>query len=632
MRLVWLELNGYRRFERAKINLDAPVIALVGPNEAGKSTLLKALVSLDNDAAFDIRDFTRGMTPQNTVLQATFLLDGYERDALRRKVPDAYDVRWYRVSKDVDGELHHETIPKIEWTGETAVDARKSLTRLRQLRWADDLPQNIIDQIDAALSRIPVSGHSRTYSEEELADFRRLNAQLEELQDKNSPATLEHAIVNLGVMIVDEDRERPQVTALNFLEGCVPSILEFSASDRTLNTSYELTDRGTWTDGLQNLAQLADLELNDLVDAIHDNRPEVREDIISNATSKLNRILAERWSQSNLRVHLDVQGSRLEIFVATDGGKLHRLAERSDGLRIYLALIAFLGNNEQSIPPILTLDEAESHLHWDAQADLINLLYHQDIVSQVIYSTHSPGCLPHDLGCGVRSIAPTGSDRSKVTNWIWENEAGYRPLLHHMGASTAALTPHRFAVATEGVSDFILLPALLRAALELDSLPYQIVPGIAQLSRDGFRTIDSESDTTVYLTDGDASGTKLEQKANEAGIPEQRIRSLPDGNVLEDLICDVTLIAAIEEELRRSGQEFQLPSDVPEHGCWAFIEQWFRDEDVKMPSKRAIASRVLELVARRSDCEAMPLLEERYRSVLIDLHDFFVTALGTEDD
>ncbi len=30
----------FRRFESARVNLDASVIALVGPNEAGKSTLL----------------------------------------------------------------------------------------------------------------------------------------------------------------------------------------------------------------------------------------------------------------------------------------------------------------------------------------------------------------------------------------------------------------------------------------------------------------------------------------------------------------------------------------------------------------------------------------------------------------
>ena len=46
MRLVWLNLRHFRRFQDARVNLDAPVIALVGPNEAGKSTLLEAIVAV----------------------------------------------------------------------------------------------------------------------------------------------------------------------------------------------------------------------------------------------------------------------------------------------------------------------------------------------------------------------------------------------------------------------------------------------------------------------------------------------------------------------------------------------------------------------------------------------------------
>ena len=79
---------------------------------------------------------------------------------------------------------------------------------------------------------------------------------------------------------------------------------------------------------------------------------------------------------------------------------MYRWEERSDGLRTYLALIAFLSSKDLSTPPVLVFDEAESHLHWDAQADLINVLYDQNMASQIVYSTHSPGCLRMILGMG----------------------------------------------------------------------------------------------------------------------------------------------------------------------------------------------------------------------------------------
>ena len=313
--------------------------------------------------------------------------------------------------------------------------------------------------------------------------------------------------------------------------------------------------------------------------------------------------------------------------MASDGGSLHRLAERSDGLRTYLALIAFLENRSPTTPPILLFDEAENHLHWDAQADLINVLYGQNMAPQVIYSTHSPGCLPHDLGHSVRAIVPTAPDRSKVTNWIWETDAGFRPMLIHMGASTAALTPHRYAVGTEGVADFILLPSLIRAAIDEESLPYQVVPGVAQLSRDGLRSIDAESDTLVYLTDGDEGGKDLARRLRKAGIPSERVVSLPEGVVLEDLTSSEILVAAIREELRRSGIGSDEELILPDKGRSAYLDNWYRRKGVDPPSKRAIASRILELSARHPQSEARPLVAARYRSTQKRLHDRFLKAL-----
>ena len=350
--------------------------------------------------------------------------------------------------------------------------------------------------------------------------------------------------------------------------------------------------------------------------------------MILNANARLTDTFAVRWSQSKLSVHLAVQGDQLEIFVKTDGGNLHRLEQRSDGLRTYLALVAFLDNKSLNVPPILVFDEAENHLHWDAQADLIKVLYEQEMVSQVVYSTHSPGCLPHDLGHGVRALVPAAPDRSNVENWIWKDAAGFRPLLIHMGASTAALTPHRYALVTEGPSDFILLPSLIRAATGEESLPYQIVPGLAQLSRAGLRGVDFESDTILYLTDGDDGGKDLKRLLKSADTPETRIFSLPQGMTLEDLVSAPTLVAAIREELRRSGHEFDDDMSLPASGRSTYLASLYKQLGVD-PGKRAPACRILELTARQPlQEEAYPLLENAHRTTLRRLHESFLKVFG----
>ena len=631
MRLVWLRLRRFRRFEDVRVNLDAPVIAVVGPNEAGKSTLLDALVALGRSGEFDRRDITRDLPPKGRVLEATFLLDEDDREALSNAVPEATNVRWYRVWRNTSGTQYHETIPAVPWTGAAAERTRRSLIKLKGLKWAQSIDIDLLERLDAAISLFPESDSPREYGEDELHEIERLSDDLASATTQNPPATLGKVRENIVQFIASERMTRPDDKALKILDSRQPEILEFSESERTIHTNYDLENPSTWTNGVRNLARLAQFELQQLADAASGDLPELREDILRKANQRLNEVFAVHWSQAKLTVHLNVQGITLEIFVASDSGSLYRLEDRSDGLRTYLALIAFLDIKNLEIPPILVFDEAEGHLHWDAQADLINVLYAQDMASQVVYSTHSPGCLPHDLGHGMRAVIPTDSDRSKVENWIWASAAGFRPILTHMGASSAALTPHRYAVATEGIADFVLLPSLLREATGEDSLPYQVVPGLAQLSQDGLRAIDSESDAMVYLTDGDPGGQALLRWLRREGIPAARSFSLPRGIALEDLVSAETLTAAVEEELRRSDNQPTAPLALPATGRASYLNKWCEEKGVKPPQKRAVACRVLELTARNPQHDQRaPLLEERFRLTLSELHHSFLTAFSAQ--
>ena len=257
----------------------------------------------------------------------------------------------------------------------------------------------------------------------------------------------------------------------------------------------------------------------------------------------------------------------------------------------------------------------------DAQADLVNLFHHiQERVSQIIYSTHSPGCLPHDLGHGVRAVVADDQrpDRSSVENWIWESEAGYRPLLLRMGVSAAALTPHRFAVMTEGVADFILLPSLLREAAGKDVLEYQVVPGIANSSAQTMREARYESDDMAYLLDGDDGGKYHIKRIKQAGVDQHFILSLPSGVTLEDLIDSTILREAIQKELHRSGHKLQAP-DLPDSSRSKALEEWCSENNIAPPSKRAVASRVLEVWSEKRMTRESELLEDKHKTALHDI-------------
>ena len=56
LRLISVQVSGYRRLAEAKVNLASKIIAVVGPNEAGKTSLLEVLARLDSSEAVPALD------------------------------------------------------------------------------------------------------------------------------------------------------------------------------------------------------------------------------------------------------------------------------------------------------------------------------------------------------------------------------------------------------------------------------------------------------------------------------------------------------------------------------------------------------------------------------------------------
>jgi predicted ATP-dependent endonuclease of OLD family len=324
----------------------------------------------------------------------------------------------------------------------------------------------------------------------------------------------------------------------------------------------------------------------------------------------------------------------LKLLVEEPGFRFSSIAERSDGLRQFLALLAFAHVERSDEDAILLIDEAETHLHYDAQADLVQMLAKQEIVSKVIYSTHSIGCLPEDLGTGVRfvdMISP-GSSTSTIRNWFWESDRpGFSPLLFGMGASTLAFIPVRNAVATEGISDSILWPTLLREAADRSHLDFQVVPGISEATLPEITQLDREAPRTVYLVDSDKSGNALRNQLKGAGIPNQRIFSIPDtkkqGLEIEDLIDPEVYLEAVNAELNRSnnlGVSFPA-SALPTAGRPKAVKDWCQANKLSTPKKRAVAYRIIERAAERR------ILAKVYSRPLERLYAKIIRVLSSQD-
>lgn len=351
--------------------------------------------------------------------------------------------------------------------------------------------------------------------------------------------------------------------------------------------------------------------------------------LIERANNRLSTIFAGFWFQSGVTVRLRIDGAVLHLFVGSTETSYASIAERSDGLRQFVALLAFTTLEQAGqAPPVLLIDEAEVHLHYDAQADLVQMLARQEVASKIIYTTHSAGCLPEDLGTGVRLVEPDSPTISTIRNAFWEDERpGFTPLLYGMGASTLAFVSLRYALAVEGMADVILLPTLLREATDLSHLGFQVVPGLSRSNEHGIGLLERGAPRTAYLVDADSGGNEIRRKLRRAGVPDNRIFRLLNGEsqnvVVEDLVDPKVYVDAVNRELYRShGDSMSFPSDeLTDVGRPEVVKAWCESRGIGAPNKRAVAYHIVETRSSSS------VASEDYHDSLQQLHTEIVAVL-----
>ncbi len=638
MQLISAAIHGYKRFaHKSTINLDGKLIAVIGPNEAGKSSILKGLLHLNHHDAF-IREgisqeLTRGLTfsDDHRVLQATFLLEQADIEAVAH-IEDTSKLRWLVVYKTVKGSYTADCLPN---------PTRDLRHRKRMVRALQDVLEPIGSteiKVGAQSNEDPVPMVNKLISE--------LNVEAEKLPrsvvaDIGSIAAmflssglaakiepLETLAQELNQLAVDE-ATTPSFEAMQILFKRRPRFLFFDEEARGLKSDYDLNTIGDKPPtALANLMRIANLNLNTLKRALSAGDQGQVETVIDAANERLRVVFSTSWGQSDITVRLRVSGTVLYILVRDAGTPYVAIAERSDGLRQYVSLLAFASLEKAEQAPILLIDEAETHLHYDAQADLIQMFARQEVATKVIYSTHSVGCLPEDLGTGVRLVEANEPASSTIRNWFWEtDEPGFSPMLFGIGAKTLAFMPVRYALITEGPTDIILLPSMFREATGRLSVGFQIVPGLSVADETDIGILENGAPRTAYLVDADKGGGELRRQLEHAGIPKERIFSLPDegkeGLVLEDFIETELYLAAINEELRRShGEAFSMSvGELPVAGRPNAVYQWCKNKSIKPPNKRSVAYRVIERKSQR-------LLSDNYQAQIKQLYDSIESALA----
>lgn len=620
MRLTAATFSGFGRLADAHVNLDHKVVAIVGPNEAGKTTLLKALAYIDNGESLSVAQRSRWVTgdvaDDHVVVRVQYKLNEDDQAATNHlDLNDKPTDLWLSRTAG-GGDIRIEVVPAPRKRLATVADAleavRTAATRaaLADLEPAepderdegetpDERRASFASRLRAALD--PLATGDDTADVAQQASTLDPASWIAEFHEHGLGGDVRAALEQVQAWI---DRPEPAAQAIQVLYNRAPEILLFSEGDRLLASSYELTAETVASPppALRNVCTMAELSLDELWKTINNGNEGARETLIEVANQTLQTRFSQVWNQSNISAHLKINSTSLEIRIKQDGRTITQFHERSAGVQMFVALVAFLTVKGQTVPPILLIDEAETHLHIDAQADLVNEFMTQTRAAKIIYTTHSPACLPPDLGTNIRAVVPDpeNGQRSLIDGSFWTEGTGYSPLMLAMGAGAAAFSTARKVVLAEGASEMLMLPSLIKKAIEVDDLDYQVAPGLSEAPVSMYPELDLEGARVAFLVDGDKGGKDLHDALVQAGVPEARIVTL--GALTLENLLDPEAYTHVVVELINEAAGAGLVSvddlpDLPDDGTsmWPkVLAEWAENNGHPLPGKRVVASRLVE--------------------------------------
>lgn len=625
MRLVKIEFNGYKRLAKAECNVEGRTVAFIGPNEAGKSSVLQGLSWLTGDgAALPQSAYSRRRPPMpaEAVVRAHYRLEPADFEALKSVAMDAdgslgpNSLTGFRFSRTVEG----RALSGIDTTLRRNSKPFEALAAaIRSTRPALDALRNVlvdeeVEPIERVLASLDNDTDAASADAERITgSLEALRSQIDALDFESAPlgkhrtleSRLERLVSAASAAATAAALPEPEEAIRAALLKRVPKFLLYSDDDRSLLPNYNLAEekvRNSPPAPLRNLLSVAGTSAIKIWEAIEGGDAARLLTLERKINATLQARVQPMWTQSELTVELKInEGGLLGVNIVeldSPDYTITPIAERSDGLRAFLGLVCFLIAAELDIPPVLLVDEAERNLHYDAQADLVRVLTKDLIVSKVLYTTHSPGCLPLDLGTGIRVVSRDPDDGlvSVLLNNFWtDTEPGFSRLLFAMGAEVAAFSAFRRAVLAEGVSEMMLLPTLIRNATGGSELDFQVAFGLSNMSAPS--ALGSVALRTTFLVDGDESGKTKSAQLEAAGVPASHIFALPKNKAIEDLVDRSTYLDAVDEFLLdRDGQRLNRGKLAPGVTIARAVDDYCRAEPLigRPVSHKVVAFRLAE--------------------------------------
>lgn len=648
MKLEQFKVQNFRSVVDSNVIKVSDVTALIGPNEAGKSSILQALASISMDANYQLFDLTelngilkkfidRDLASKDIeIIWANFALSTADKEKLNSLIPppEGTDQTHFEVSKYFD-EFYKVVVNGNEYRIPSRTVTNRTLTVIKtQLQQLEEKgkghltrgPNNqFAPQFNTAMQKVSSLKTNLTSFEEsqgliqDLVDTIKLGLDEPFKKDITSSLQAIDSSIKEGYPVTPIERGLHE-----FLLDHMPRTVYFKTYERLEDdvSIKELKEKPELHSTFTRFLTLAEIKL-DALERITDEK--IRQVYLQTGCGKASRLLRDAWKQEVLDVELRYSSERLMVFTKNSKAieTLLPPSAGSEGFQWYLGFYINFGaaTNAEYRNAILLLDDPGVFLHPKGHKDLLALFdgYLQYNVT-TIYTTHLPFLIPRDHLDRLRLVIKESETQSRVIEKFYataDKDILY-PLRAALGITLSdSLFVGEKTIVAEGISDRILIYGMLdemkkrklKPIVDLEKL--EILAGSGARGAKGYAILlQIENLPYVAVLDNDPEGRSSKLDFVKDGISEDRIvilskssrqskidfdiEDLFTADIYADAFCNVH---GTKIKIEKSDILKKLNSDTK--FCNAAKELLKESKVIYDIDKQAIAYEILKIISKK---------------------------------
>ncbi|MFY4816269.1 ATP-dependent nuclease [Haloarcula sp. AONF1] len=616
-----IRVQNYRSIKDTEwVEIEPDITTLIGENESGKTSFLKAIEEFAHSGPVnrrDVRDFSIDRGPLTPIVSIEFEASGEILDTeeecrfsvtkyanyshVVHSTEDGQDLPLNYVNVDYIHVLMSEIWSKLSDIDTNSLNKNMSSKYSELSSKINNLEPSKIENID------------EFYNESK--EFLGYSSDITNELDINSE--IESLLSDLFDVLAKEllKAEAQSLINSNEIIEKLPDIIYLDDAD-TIETNAPISkiDSDEYDVFRDLLVDVAGVDLEEFKQKDEFEKIQTTNQIETEITGEVNN----SWTQKQIKLDIDFNGSEFYLSIRdtelTGQGQVtrkpRRPEERSKGFQWFLSFYIKLNalDNARNKNVVMLLDDPAVYLHPEGKRDWLETIEKISGNNQIVYTSHSPYLIRKEYPSRIRLVEDQRGNGTKVLkNFEEHNGNALEPLREALGiglGDSPFVSSRKILV--EGASDYYILTAVLNRLNEdgediINMADTTILPtggGDEMVWASKWAT--SEEFSYALLLDNDKKGKDVESRINDEAteVDQNRIFKLTkddDGQnfyiEIEDMFPPEFYVECLNEAYSTEYDWYEL-IEIENNG-----ESWqIEDEEYK---GRKIASKIQEVFNKR---------------------------------